>query len=65
MPVEIMPPISLNASMRSLSAEVARTMMATPSTTSAEWPMEKKNPTENGRLPCCISLRTTLSIAAM
>ena len=30
--------------------------------TASEWPSEKNRPTEIGRLPSCISLRTTLSI---
>ena len=32
---------------------------------SLEWPSEKKKPADSGRLPSCMSLRTTLSIAAM
>ena len=35
------------------------------STTTAEWPSEKKKPTPTGRWPCCMSLRVTLSIAAI
>ncbi len=30
-----------------------------------EWPREKKNPTDSGRLPSPTSLRVVLSIAAM
>ena len=33
--------------------------------TTLEWPREKKNPTESGRLPSLTSLRVVLSIAAM
>ncbi len=33
--------------------------------TTLEWPREKKNPTESGRLPSPTSLRVVLSIAAM
>ena len=34
-------------------------------TTMVEWPSEKKKPTATGRLPSCISLRVTLSMAEM
>ena len=34
-------------------------------TTMVEWPSEKNKPTATGRLPSCISLRVTLSMAAM
>ena len=45
---------------------VAATASATDSaTTTVEWPSEKNNPTETGRLRSCISLRVTLSIAQM
>ena len=33
--------------------------------TTEEWPREKKNPTDSGRLPSLTSLRVVLSIAAM
>jgi hypothetical protein len=33
--------------------------------TTLEWPSEKKNPTDNGRLPSAISLRVVLSMALM
>jgi len=33
--------------------------------TTVEWPREKKNPTDSGRLPSPASLRVVLSIAAM
>jgi hypothetical protein len=33
--------------------------------TTLEWPSEKKNPTDSGRLPSFTSLRVVLSIAAM
>jgi hypothetical protein len=35
------------------------------SSTMLEWPSEKKNPAVYGALPCRISLRTTLSMAAI
>ena len=38
---------------------------AAASTTTVEWPSEKNSPTESGRCPFSISLRTTLSIAAI
>jgi hypothetical protein len=41
------------------------TITATAMLTTSEWPSEKNNPAAIGRLPSCISLRTTLSIAAM
>ena len=33
--------------------------------TMVEWPREKKNPTDSGRLPSWTSLRVVLSMAAM
>ena len=33
--------------------------------TTLEWPREKKNPVDSGRLPSPTSLRVVLSIAAM
>lgn len=33
--------------------------------TTTEWPIAKKKPTLTGRLPSCISLRVTLSMAAI
>ena len=33
--------------------------------TTLEWPREKKNPTDSGRLPSLTSLRVVLSMAAM
>ena len=45
---------------------VAAMAIATVSaTTIVEWPREKNRPTPTGRRPSCISLRVTLSIAAM
>ena len=38
---------------------------AAPSSTTVECPSENMNPTATGRLPSCINLRVTLSIAAM
>src|SRR5690349_23255261 len=39
--------------------------MTAPTTTVSECPSAKKKPTETGRLPLFISLRVTLSMAAM
>ena len=51
------------------SGPAARTpspaIAATASAIDSEWPSEKNRPTETGRLPSCISLRTTLSMVAM
>ncbi len=63
--VPINPPISLNASRRSPSSGVAAARPATTSATTAEWPRAKNRPTVTDRRPACISLRVTLSIAAM
>ena len=49
-----------------LEAGAENTAIATESaTTTVEWPSEKKKPTPTGRLPSCMSLRVTLSMAAM
>jgi hypothetical protein len=50
---------------RFLSATEVRAIATDKPKTMVEWPREKKKPTATGRLPCCISLRVTLSIAAM
>ncbi len=58
-------PKVVNESNRSLS-EAEKTAIAMESAiTIVEWPSEKKRPTPTGRLPSCMSLRVTLSIAAM
>ena len=63
--VPITPPISLTPSMRCCSASAVAAMAMEPTTTMVEWPSENISPTATGRLPCCISLRVTLSMAAM
>ena len=40
-------------------------MMIVAVNSTIEWPSEKNSPTATGRLPSCISLRVTLSMAAM
>ena len=58
-------PKVVNESNRSLS-EAEKTAIAMESAiTIVECPSEKKRPTPTGRLPSCMSLRVTLSIAAM
>ena len=64
-PVPMTLPIDLNSSKRPCSANAVAAIAATASVTDSEWPSEKNRPTETGRLPSCISLRTTLSMAAM
>ncbi len=63
--VPITPPTTLNVSKRPSSAAVASAIAAEASTTMVEWPSEKNKPTATGRLPSCISLRVTLSMAAI
>ena len=63
--VLITPPTSFIESKRDVNADAAKATPIDMSTTMAEWPSEKKNPTPTGRCPCCISLRVTLSIAAI
>ena len=63
--VETMPPIPLQASKRVCSAAAVAATAAATSRTTVECPMAKKKPTETGRPPSCISLRVTLSIAAI
>ena len=64
-PVPMTLPIDLNSPKRPASANAAAAMPATASVMASEWPSEKNRPTENGRLPSCISLRTTLSMDAI
>ena len=61
----IMPPTAFSESKRDVSAEAANATPIDRSTTTAECPSEKKKPTPTGRWPCCMSLRVTLSIAAI
>ncbi len=63
--VPISPPTLWNAANRPLNAVAVAAMATEASTTTVEWPSEKKKPTAAGRLPSCISLRVTLSIAAI
>ena len=58
-------PKVLNASKWSCSAVAVTAMAIESPTTMVEWPSEKKSPTPTGRWPSCISLRVTLSMAAM
>ena len=55
----------LEESKREVSAAAAKATPIDINTTTAEWPSEKKKPTPTGRWPCCMSLRVTLSIAAI
>ena len=59
------PPTAFIESKRDVSADAANATPTDMRTTIAEWPSEKKRPTPTGRWPCCISLRVTLSIAAI
>ena len=63
--VPIMPPTAWKSSSSSLNAAAVAATPMVASTTTVEWPSEKNKPTAIGRLPSCISLRVTLSIAAM
>ena len=63
--VLMIPPTAFNDAKRPVIAEAAKATAIDSAATTAEWPSEKKNPTPTGRWPCCISLRVTLSIAAM
>ena len=63
--VPMTPPTAFNDSKCDVSAAAANATPIDISTTMAEWPSEKKKPTPTGRWPCCISLRVTLSIAAI
>ena len=64
-PVPIRLPTDLNCAKRPCSANAIAAIKATATAMESEWPSEKNNPTETGRLPSCISLRTTLSMVAM
>ena len=59
------PPIPLMASSLPCIAEAVAAMARDAKTTMVECPSENHRPTIRGRWPSCISLRTTLSIAAM
>ena len=63
--VPITPPISLTASMRCCSTNAVAAMAMEPTMTMVECPSENMSPTVTGRFPCCISLRVTLSMAAI
>ena len=63
--VPISPPTRWNASKRLCSALAAKATPAEAIATTEAWPSEKKKPTPTGRWPSCISLRVTLSIAAI
>ena len=59
------PPTAFIESKRKVSAAAANATPTDIKTTTVEWPSEKNNPTPTGRWPCCMSLRVTLSIAAI
>ena len=59
------PPMVLKASTWVLNSVAVTAIATDAATTIVEWPNEKKKPTVTGRLPSCISLRVTLSMAAM
>ena len=63
--VPMTPPISRIVANCWLNAMAVAPMAIDARTTTVEWPSEKNSPTATGRWPCCISLRVTLSIAAM
>ena len=63
--VPITPPTSINPGKRCCRLLAVRAITSEAANTTVEWPSEKKNPTVIGRLPSCINLRVTLSIAAM
>ena len=65
MPVPMTPPTVLNWSKDPASNVAVPATPATARITTVEWPMAKKKPIPTGRLPSCISLRVTLSMAAM
>ena len=64
-PVPIRLPIALKFSKAALQREGRRRDRSDRKHIDSEWPSEKNKPTEIGRLPSCISLRTTLSMVAM
>ena len=47
------------------SARMPKLSSTSRANTTLEWPSEKKNPTDSGRLPSPTSLRVVLSMAAM
>lgn len=63
--VPMVPPTALKPSKRERSASAEIAMPSVARITMVEWPSEKNRPTEKGRLPSCISLCVTVSIAAM
>ena len=63
--VPITPPTLLNWSKWVLSTVAVAATPAAARMTTVEWPSAKKKPTLTGRLPSCISLRVTLSMAAI
>jgi hypothetical protein len=63
--VPMTPPMPWNSSSRPCIAAAVAAITIEASTTTVEWPSEKKKPAECGDFPSCISLRTTLSMAAM
>ncbi|HLI21512.1 MAG TPA: hypothetical protein VKV32_10370 [Stellaceae bacterium] len=56
---------SRKAAKRVCNSVAASATPAEASATTEAWPSEKYSPTPTGRYPSCISLRVTLSIAAM
>ena len=63
--VPTMPPIARNRSNEPASASAVPATPAAARTTTVECPSAKKNPIATGRCPSLISLRVTLSMAAM
>ncbi len=64
-PVPMTLPTASNRSRDPASAVAVPATPAAARITTVEWPIAKNKPTPTGRLPSCISLRVTLSIAAM
>ncbi|MDQ1232018.1 hypothetical protein QE379_003444 [Sphingomonas sp. SORGH_AS 879] len=62
--VAMVPPLCPNAS-KSASVLAASATVVAAISTMAEWPIANHRPTAMGRWPSCISLRVTLSMAAM
>ncbi len=63
--VPMTPAMSLNRLNPCWRLMIVTAMTIVPRSRTSEWPMEKKKPTVAGRLPSCMSLRVTLSMAAM
>ena len=63
--VPIVLPTLRNTANGPVSALAVAAIATEAATTTVECPSEKKNPTDTGRFPSCISLRVTLSIAAI